>query len=292
MPVRLGYYAWGGGAGDIWWDYLHDRASWRMGSLVKDYGCRIRVYSVCHNPGIEDLFRYHPYVAEHVVEPWSLPTPESVSRYSNPIDGYLPLQIDGYFRSEYGMDFQLEQPEIYLSREEQAHLCALTGQRPLLVAQPFAGLSDRDGFDSKSFERMVGELLRIEPNCRIVVVGKNHERTHKYTEEALGFHHPAVINMIDRMGLRFAWHLIRQADGFIGCHSNLIRAAWDARKRNACVLPWPLMKEHLERIDGKYIFGFKYEETGRFYYPFDGSGERRFEQLDCAEIARWVLGRH
>lgn len=292
MAWRNWYLAWGGGLGDVVWDYLKDRTSWRMASLVKDYGAQIRVYTLCHNDGVKDLFRCHPYVFEHISEPWHLSTPEDAVRFSNPIDGYLPLQHDAHFRPQFGFDFQLEQPEIYLSPEEQAKLASLCGQRPLFVAQPFAGLSDRDGFDSRTFEKLVTALVRLEPRTRIVVVGKNHERTHKYAREELQFHHPNVVNLIDRAGIRFCWHLVYQSDGFIGCHSNLIRTAWDARKRNACVLPWPLMERHLSQIDMKYTYGWRYPESARFTYPFDGTGERQFDKLDVLSIARWMLGRN
>lgn len=291
MSHRNWYLGFGGGLGDVVHDVLRERAMWRVPSLVKDYGCRIRVYTLCHNDGVNDLFRFNPYIHEHVSEGWHPCTPEDAIRFANPIDDFYPLQQDSYFRREYGMDFQLEQPDIYLSREEQAHLAAITGQRPLIVAQPFAGLSDRDAFDSETFEKLVGHILRLEPQARIAVVGKNHQRTHKYSEERLDFSHPSVLNLIDRVGIRFAWHLTRQCDAFVGAHSNLIRTAWDARRRNVCVMPWPSMADHLERIDGKYTYGFKYEESARFFYPFDGSGERGFKDLDCAGIARWVLGR-
>jgi hypothetical protein len=292
MATKNWYLSHGGGCGDVLWDFLHDKSSWRIASLAKDYGARIRVYTLCHNDGVNDLFRLNPYIQDHLNEPWHPCTPEDAVRFSNPIDNYYPLQQEHYFRREYGFDFSLEQPEIYLSPEEQSKLAALGGNHPLIVAQPFAGLSDRDGFDSPTFERLVEQLVRLEPNVRIVVVGKNHERAHKYSREELSFTHPNVQNLIDRAGIRFCWHLVRQCDAFIGCHSNLIRTAWDARKRNACLLPWPMMERHLNEIDQKYTYGFRYPESRRFTFPFSGTGdERQFDKIDTASIARWVLGR-
>jgi hypothetical protein len=208
MSCRNWYLSYGGGLGDVVYDYLKDRSAWRLASLVKDYGGRVRVYTLCHNDGVNDLFRNHPYIAEHLSEGWHLSTPEDGVRFSNPIDGYLPLQHDSFFRPQFGMDFQLEQPEIYLSPQEKAQLAALGGHRPLIVAQPFAGLSDRDGYDSDSFEKQVAQIVRLEPRARIVVVGKNHARTHKYAQEVLNFSHPNVVNLIDRAGIRFCWHLV------------------------------------------------------------------------------------
>lgn len=291
MAHRKWYLAYGGGLGDVVYDYLKDRAGWRMASLVKDYGAEIRVYTLCHNDGVNDLFKYHPYIHSHVSEPWHICRQEDVVRFSNPIDDYLPLQLDTFFRPQFGMDFTLEQPEIYLSPEERSYLAALGVQRPLIVAQPFAGLSDRDGFDSASFELLVAKIVRLQPEARIVVVGKNHTRDHKYSQEQLAFSHPNVLNLIDRAGIRFCWYLVRQSDAFVGCHSNLIRTAWDARVRNACILPWPLMERHLSEIDGKYLYGFKYPESRRFIYPFDGQGQRQFEKLDTGAIANFLLGR-
>jgi hypothetical protein len=262
-----------------------------MGPLCEMYGAEIRVYTLCHNDGVNDLFRYNPYIREHIAEPWHPPCPEDHVRFNNEIDGYKPLQHDGFFYSEYGMDLPREEPKIYLSPQEKAQLAGLMSGRPLIVAQPWAGLSDRDGFDSASFERLVHETVALEPRVRFVVLGKNHERTHKYAREELLFTHPNVTDLIDKAGIRFGFHLVANCDAFVGCHSNLIRTAWDFRRRNACVMPDPLMTSHLQNLDGKYTYGFRYPETRTFTYPFAAGGARHFEMMDFKRLAAFLLGR-
>jgi hypothetical protein len=51
------------------------------------------------------------------------------------------------------------------------------------------------------------------------------------------------------------------------------------------------MERHLSEIDNKYAFGWRYPESRRFTYPFDGSGDRQFDKLDTGGIARFLLGR-
>ena len=160
------------------------------------------------------------------------------------------------------------------------------------MAQPWAGLSDRDAFDSASFEKLVHQLVRMEPNCRIVVTGFNHTRGHKYSREELHFSHSNVVNLIDKLGLRSTYHLVNQCDAFVGSHSSLIRMAWDARKRNVCVLPWPHEERHINSLDGKYTYGWCYPESAKFTFPYEidaPNTERHFDQLDFEGVAHWLL---
>lgn len=164
----------------------------------------------------------------------------------------------------------------------------------MIVLQPYAGLSDRDGFDPPAIERLVTEIVRLNSQARMVVIGKNHERGCKYARECVTeatAQHPNVTDLIDKAGIRFCYHLVSKCDGFIGCHSNLIRVAWDFRRRNACVLPHPMMTEHLANLDPKYTYGFKYPETRKFTFPFFSSTARQFEYLDVVTMARFILGR-
>jgi hypothetical protein len=246
------------------------------------YGAEIRVFTLCHNDGVADTFKHIPYIQSHIMEPWHPPVPEDHVRFNNAIDGYLPLQNDAAYYGEYGGDMPREEPKLYLS---------LMSGRPLIVAQPWAGLSDRDGFDSAAFERLVNETVALDARARFVVLGKNHERGHKYAREELLFSHPNVVNLIDKAGIRFGFHLVSNCDAFVGCHSNLCRTAWDFRRRNVCVLPDPLMTSHIHSLDAKYTYGLRYPETRTFTYPFAAGGPRHFEMLDCKRMAAFLLGR-
>lgn len=285
------YLVWGGGAGDVVWDYLRDPSTWFLPALVRDYGARVKVITACHNPGINDFFAVNPWIHEHIAEPWKPPSPEDHVRFSNPIDGYLPLQHPDHLRDVMAMGLKRQQPEVYLTSAEQNQLASLTSHRPLIVAQPWAGLSDRDGFDSPALERLAKSLAKINLNANLTILGFNHDRTHKYAREVLTFNHPQVVNMVDRLGIRLSWHLTRKANAFVGCHSNLIRTAWDARIRNALILPEPSMTDHWPKLDPKYRYGRDYPETRVYTYPFSQEQNiaRDFTQLDTDAIARFLL---
>ena len=287
------YLSYGGGLGDVVWEYLRDKRAWWVGPLVKDYGARIRVYTMCHNDGVDDVFRHHPFIEAHFNEPWQPPTVEIARRFSEPIDGYLPLHHDQYVYGAFNgvLDTTTTKPALYLSHEEQHQLASLVSQRPCIVLQPFAGLSDRDAFNSVTLQRLTEKLVSLCSSVRIIVVGKNHERTHKYNHESVGFEHPNVTDMIDRLGIRLGYHLVRHCDAFCGSHSNLIRTAWDWRRRNACVMPAPMMTDALPRLDPKYCYGFKFPETRMFTFPFGDGVERDFSQLDTDSLATFLLGR-
>lgn len=283
------YLAYGGGLGDVVWDYMRDKCAWRIAPLVNTYGAFIRVYTLCHNDGVDDIFRYNPFISEHIQEPWRLPNPEDHQKYNQPIDDFLPLHRDEYYVGPYG---QLEgtKPELYLSNVEQQQLVALIGQRPLIVLQPYGGLSERDAFNPKSMRRLVNQLVELEPSVRVVIVGKNHGREQR--PEVVGFKHPNVVDMIDKLGIRMSYFLVRHADAFAGAHSNLIRTAWDWRIRNACILPAPLMTDRLQTLDPKYTYGWKFPESRIFSFPYGGAGtDQNFESLDTETLARHLLGR-
>lgn len=288
-PHRF-YLSYGGGLGDVVFDYLRDPASRRVASLVEDYGAQVRVYTQCHNDGVLDLFHIHPHISEHIAEPWRMPNESDVNRFKEPLDGYIPIHRVDLLINAIGMLHRLETPQIHLTRGDQIQLAGLLSVRPCICLQPYAGLSDRDGFDPESLAALVREISHLNSQARIILLGKNHERGHKYTTE-VGVEHPQVLNMIDQMGIRLAYHLVAGCDAFGGCHSNLIRTAWDFRRRNLCVLPDPLMTRHMPQIDQKYLYGFQYPETRTFTYPFDLGQPREFMKMDFVGMAQHLLGR-
>jgi hypothetical protein len=235
------------------------------------------------------MFRHHPHIHEHLAEPWHPPCSEDGPRFSNVEDGYIPLDRNDLLRHAGIHQVRLQPTQLYLSDTEKMELAWYSSVRPLICLQPYAGLSDRDGFDPHAVGRLCEALLRLQSNCRIVVVGKNHERGHKYSREECFFEHPQVLNRIDQIGIRLAYHLVSICDAFCGAHSNLIRTAWDARRRNACVMPDPLMTRHLVNLDKKYTYGFQHPESRIYTYPFDHGREREFGALDVEGIAQFLL---
>lgn len=284
------YWASGGGAGDIWYEWIHSRQAARIQYLVQTYGARIRVYSLTHNDGVQDLFAYNPYVHEHVMEPWHPPTPEDARRFSHPIDDWHPLQNDFHFLREFGGEVELHPQQLYLSANEKRCLSRLVSNRPCVVLQPYAGLSDRDAFDPPTLLRLCDHLADLDSQVNICIVGKNHTRTHKYAEE-IALPHPNVTDLIDKCSLRFGYHLVKNADAFCGSHSNLIRAAWDWRKRNVLAMPAPMMTDAWGALDPKYTYGARYPESRTVTFPFGQDVPRDFNALDTAYIAAYLLGR-
>lgn len=281
----------GGGAGDVWWEFLNTKEPQRIKYLVEEYGCRIQVLSRCHNPGAADIFRYNPYIECHILEDWRPPVPEDHLLFSQPSpDGYWPLQNNSIFFSEAGGEVPLNRVDLYLNREEQQLLARLTADRPCIVAHPWAGLSDRDAFNQGTLLQLAEELRALEPRVNLLVLGHNHERTHKYNREVAPAH-PNIIDLVDKIGLRLGYHLVKHADAFVGSHSNLIRAAWQNRKRNALVMPSPMMTDHWPKLDAKYRYGQAFEETRIFTFPFGEGVPRNFEGLDVKTLAAFLLGR-
>src|SRR5438876_8891502 len=96
------FASYGGGIGDCFFEYLHDQAATFIPHLVRDLSHKVRVYTCCHCDAVEDLFRYHPYISEHICESWAPPSREETIRFSNPIDGYLPLQNYAFVKHHLG----------------------------------------------------------------------------------------------------------------------------------------------------------------------------------------------
>lgn len=281
----------GGGIGDVLWDWLHDDHFTKIPSLVERYGARIRIISQCSCPGTRDLLAHNPHVHEVIEEPWQPPSPELAERWNTVTeDGYLPLSDHRALYNAGVTALQIRHPGITLADEERTLIHRLTTRRPCVVMQPYAGLSDRDGLDRAAIARLSGHLQALNPHVQLLVIGKNHDRGHKYRYEECP-QIPGVIDLIDKLGIRVAYHLVAQCDAFIGAHSNLIRTAWDHRKRTALVVPDPPMTRHLPTMDIKYTYGIRYPENRTFTYEFDydNGGKQKFETLDYATIARFVL---
>jgi len=278
----------GGGAGDCVWELLHEQKFFHLKCLKEDFNAKIRLYVVCHCAGIEDLYVGQP-IDEVIHEAWRPPSPEENARFGRPdADGYLPytrldlLQLAGI------SSLWMSRPQIYLSPEETRFVMATVANRPCIVCQPYAGLSDRDGFDVAALTRLADDLARLNPKVNLILIGKNHERGHKYAPE-LGIEHPNVTNLIDQIGLRVAWHLVQQCDAFVGAHSNFILTAWEAGKRSACVVPDPLMTRHFQNLDPKYTVGLRQEQNRLFTFPFDHGQPREFDKLDTKRLAQFLL---
>lgn len=283
------YFAVGGGIGDCWWDFLHEPEFRKLYGLVENYNAHVRAIVQCHCAGAEDVFAHNKYVHEVVCEAWRLPNAEDSHRLNQPLDGYVPINRNDLLYHHGVRQINTRPNELRLNDEEQLVVARLLDRKPAIVLQPYAGLSDRDAFDPASIQRLCEALIYLNSNVNILIVGKNHERGHKYSTEEVHFTHPCVTNLIDQLGIRVAHHLVSGCSAFCGAHSNLIRAAWDRRRRTALVVPSPLMTDHLPTMDAKYTYGMRFDESRLFTYEFTHGTERKFWTLDCENIARFLL---
>ena len=281
----------GGGAGDCWYDWLHDNQFRKIHPLVEQYDASIRIYGQCHCRGtVADLMLYSPYIDEVIEEPWQAPSPELGARWNSPdADGYIPISRDDLLYQAGVRHLNLKSPGIHTCGEERALVHRLTAERPCIVVQPYAGLSDRDAFNVQSLAQLAADIHRLDARARLLVIGKNHERGHKYNAELCLPGLPNVVNLIDELGIRVAYTLVSMCDAFIGAHSNLIRAAWDHRRRTALVIPEPMMTNHMPKLDPKYTYGTRLPENRTFTFPFDHEVPRRFDLLDTEALAHFAL---
>lgn len=254
MSERL-YFEYGGGLGDVWYDYLHDGAASYFHALVHDCGVDIRIITRCANPGVSDLFLYNPYISAHIEEPWAMASPETVNYFRNPIDGYAP----GRLRGCSGLR-QIE-PQIYLTVDEEVLLTAIFASGPVIVAQPFAGLSNRDAFNAATLYATIDAITTERPDVTVVVVGATTGTRGESRVESVPFEHPNMLNLIDETGIRFNYHLTARAHGYIGSFSNLVRAAWDHHRANVVVVDAFTYGDELPHGDARYTYGWGYPET-------------------------------
>lgn len=288
MALKVVIYT-GGGAGDVLWEYLHDQKFTWLKCLKEDYNAKIRVTTICHCP-VDDLFVGNPLVDDYRALPWQPPSEEANRYVSQPDeDGYLPITRLDLLQLAGVTNIWMSRPQIHISDAETRFVMETVANRPAIVCQPYAGLSDRDGFDVAALRRLADDLANLNSNASLILIGKNHERGHKYAPEIGIDDHPNVTNLIDKIGLRVAWHLVNNCDAYCGAHSNFILTAWEAGKRSACVVPDPLMTRHWQNLDPKYTVGLRQDNCRVFTYPFDHGQPREFDKLDTAGLARFLL---
>jgi hypothetical protein len=256
------YLAYGGGLGDVIWDYTHDPIASALPYFVGEKYCRVTVITQCHNPGVEDLFWYHPYITHHIVEEWKPPTSEEASRLSNVIDEMLPLQ-----REQLPFQYDADPPTLYLSAQEKALVRSLLRGQTVVV-QPFAGLSERDAFNGGTLEMIVNSITAAVPDVTFLILGQDHGRLtdarQRQRIERVTFAHPNMVDLIGKTSMRVNYHLTRNCSAFIGSFSNLVRTAWDANRTSVVVVD-PILWDsgRIPRTDRRYTYGWELPNVTR-----------------------------
>lgn len=289
MSDKRYYLAYGGGLGDVVYSYLHDPCAGMLRHLVEDEGATVRVYTQCHNDGVADVFKHHPYIHEHIAESWQLPSEAETERFKNPIDGHLPVSRHVKVRERLSIA-----PILYLTTEERQFIDELRNRGDyLIVLQPFAGLYERDAFNDVTLERLVRTILDRRPSAHVVIMGRNHGRSAGGGEaqriERVGFTHPNVTDLIDRAGIRVCHTLTERADAFCGSHSNLIRSAWDAHVPSVCITGAPYVTDRFGPMDPRCTYGLTYPESRLMTYRYEYGGLPEFDTLDIEAVAGHLL---
>jgi hypothetical protein len=219
-----------------------------------------------HNDGVTDLFRNCPYVTRHlhVVQ---LPQHQG---YENFDYSLIPSGTPAVDQYPHWQSYPEDDPTFTLSEDEERDLQAvLSGGRPVIVIQPFAGLPHRDAFNEPSLTQMVYHL--DQAGYKIVIIGRDHGRLGAGRQQHVNIHESAhVVNLINRVGLRFTWHLVNRCAGYIGAHSAFILPTWYWNKPNALVIPWPSLQPHWDNVDRKYMFGLGRDNTLVATYKAEG----------------------
>lgn len=282
-PVNTYFCELTGGIGDALLTYLHTpvlRKLPLMKACVPDL--EVHIYSQVHNNGIEDLFWYHPVVTRHLQ---IVQLPQFTS-----YEGFDQSLVPPHLKSCISLDcseFPDHEPVFNLSDFEQKRLDKLIGMpQPLIVIQPFAGLPDRDAFDSASLKKFVSGL----PGTKIII-GSNAPRVCSDRSQRVDFEDPSVINLIDALGIRLTYHLIQRCDAFIGCHSSIVLLAWYHNKPTVCILPMPFLSDKWEALDPKYKAGVGRENTLITSFTTHGSNwpeDFEFSSLECSRIIEFL----
>jgi ADP-heptose:LPS heptosyltransferase len=277
------FFILGGGLGDAVMHYIRSPL-FRKLPLIKEANpdIEVHVYSQVHNNGIEDLFWHHPVVNRHV-QIVQLPQHKGYENFDLTL---IPADMKPGSTLPHD-NFPDAEPVFNLSSKEQDDLSKIFDTtEPVIVIQPFAGLSDRDAFDQKSLTNMAKNL----PGKK-VIVGSNAPRVCCERTQKCDTSDPSVVNLIDRVGIRFTYHLIRRCNAFIGCHSSLVLLSWHHHRPTVCVLPMPFLDNHWRSLDPMYKEGVNRENTLITSFRTHGNNcpaDFEYSSLDCPRIAEFL----
>jgi hypothetical protein len=249
------FAAFGGGIGDAVLTYIDSEALRRLPHIKeRNPNDEFHIFSQVHNDGINEMFYHHPAISKHVQVNMLPQAPYHGMPYDCIPPGYLPLNsypnLDSYAKTD---------PVFNLSDGEKRLLDSIfdcAKGEPVIVISPFAGMPVRDAFNNRTLNLMVDML----PGHKIIL-GKNHLRGELPTDhrpeafEYGGKDPQRVHNLIDKVGIRFTWHLLQRCSAFIGGHSSVILMAWEHNKPNVCAMSDFITIDGPNGLDRKYLRG-------------------------------------
>jgi hypothetical protein len=254
------YLPFGGGIGDSILTYIDNNAMRRLPAIHEAHPeDEFHVFDMVHNDGILEMFWHHPAITKqyHIQ---MLPQ----ANYHG-----MPDLIPPGFRhiNEYPdhMAYRCDEPVFNLSDGERRLLDSIydiTPGEPVIVISPFSGMPVRDAFNNRTLNKLVDML----PGYK-VILGKNHMRGELPTDhrpeafEYKGKYPNQIINLIDKVGIRFTWHLIKRCSAFIGGHSSIILLAWEHSKPNVCCMSDFITIDGPNGLNPRYLKGRSRSET-------------------------------
>ncbi len=268
------YFILGGGLGDALFTYMRTPILRKLPLIKKkNPDFQVHAYSQVHNNGVEDLFWYHPVITRHM-QVVQLPQFKGYESFDERL-------INPKFKSCNSLnhdEYEDCEPVFNLSSSEQHRLDQIfSSGEPVTVIQPFAGLSERDVFDTASLETMTSQL----PGKK-VIIGNNAPRVCCERLQTVGFYSPDVINLIDMAGIRFTYHLVKRCSAFIGCHSSIVLLSWHHKKPTVCILPMPFLNNHWQSLGNHYKEGVGRKNT--MIAKFQTHGNRCPEDFDYSSL--------
>lgn len=128
----------GGGLGDCFINYFNvgfviPGNPWnKLKALKESRECYIKAVLACHNDAIIDFVRYHPYIDELEILPYTA----LWDRYSETLEARGWINAAGY-------DVEISKPVIWQGPHDIDRLMQITNGKPYIVVHPTAGTPDR-----------------------------------------------------------------------------------------------------------------------------------------------------
>ncbi len=254
------HFLMSGGLGDALLTYCESDFMRRLPSIKQhNPDLNLVVYSQVSNEGITDMFHYHPAVTRHVHIP-QLPQFGEFNGFDRSLIAAGSTDCESF---QNWRQYPVSDPVFNLHPREESCLDLLfADNQPVIVIQPFAGMPVRDAFNWVTLNK----LLRLLPG-RKIIIGRSSCRTidndRRGNSELIHLesdneYRNDVINLIDKVGIRFTWHLMKRCHAFVGTHSCMVLLAWMFNKPTVCTMPhWV----DLGCMDPRYLQGIHRENT-------------------------------
>lgn len=233
-----------GGLGDVVRCYLRDTHEWGYIPDIKRIFpyVTIKILSSCHNPAVEEFFKYNPHIDSFKEFGWIVDGWQLFNKYKG---SHISLQdiIKRYKKSR--VKLKWTQPFYYTCQEDIEEVNEITQDtNGIIIMHPF---TIRKALPIEDFCHMADRLID-EFGYTVIFLGGTHNRFHnvnlqgKWTQgidvvEELNYERPGLYNLLNKSNIRVAYKLVELCDGFIGHCSCFNIAAWIHQKKSVVFSP-------------------------------------------------------